>query len=104
MCVRVCVFLPVDTSLISLVTIAISFLAKQRTASVFSRWPNMTWLSRLLSSSKCESIVTSVELAGRGTQEEVSLAQLQGKRSTWSIKACSDVHDLEVQKYYMHVA
>lgn len=67
---------PLDTSLISLLTAAISFLARQRTASVFSRWPKITWVSRLLSSSKRESMETSVELTGRGTQEEVSLAQL----------------------------
>lgn len=77
----VCVFLPLETSLISLLTAAISFLARQRTARVFSRWPKMTWLSRLLSSSKCESMVTSVELAGRGSQAEDSLAQLWEEKS-----------------------
>lgn len=71
------VFLPLDTSLISLLTAAISFLARQRTASVLFRWPNMTWLSRLLSSSKCDSMEISVELIGRGSQEDESLAQLR---------------------------
>lgn len=75
-----CAFSPLDTSLTSLLTAAISFLARQRTASVFSRWPNMTWLSRLLSSSMWESTVILVELVGRGTQEEESLAQLDGNK------------------------
>lgn len=72
----VCVFLPLETSLISLLTAAISFRARQRTATVLSRWPKITWLSRLSSSSKCESMVTAVELAGSGTQADDSLAQL----------------------------
>lgn len=89
------VFLPLDTSFISLLTAAISFLARQRTASVLFRWPNMTWLSRLLSSSKCDSMVISVELIGRGSQEDESLAQLdekngiksdQLKRAVWKMK------------------
>lgn len=77
---EMCVFLPLDTSLTSLLTTVISFRAKQRTARVFSRWPNMTWVSRLLSSLKCESTVISVELAARGTQEDESFAQLEEKK------------------------
>lgn len=91
------VFSPLDTSLTSLLTAAISFLARQRTASVFSRWPNMTWVSRLLSSSKCESIVISVELAGRGTQEDESFAQLKGNkgREICNQLVCSDCMDVD---------
>lgn len=99
---RVCVFLPLETSLISLLTAAISFLARQRTATVLSRWPKMTWLSRLSSSSKCESMVTSVELAGSGTQADDSLAQLgcssedKAKVRSKSQRTLLDPHEAEL--------
>ena len=58
----------------------------------------MTWLSRFPSSSKWASIVTSVELAGRGAQEEVSLAQLRGDEGRekdaqlkCAVTACEDM-------------
>lgn len=77
--VCVCVFSPLDTSLTSLLTAAMPLRDRQRTASVLSRWPNMTWLSRLPSSLTCDSAVTPVELAGSGSQANESLAQLEGK-------------------------